>query len=60
MCRRYPIYESMNDSLRQLSLDLVGVNGYDHAPVGRYNVAPSTRVKVTRQVGDELSVDRAR
>ncbi|MBH3397490.1 MULTISPECIES: SOS response-associated peptidase family protein [Pseudomonas] len=60
MCGRYSIYASMDHYLRQLSLDLVVINGYDHEPINRYNVAPSTRVEVIRQSGDELTVDRVK
>ena len=60
MCGRYSIYESMDHYLRQLSLDLVIINGYDHEPIGRYNVAPSTRVEVLRQLEGGLSVDRVK
>lgn len=60
MCGRYSIYESMDHYLRQLSLDLVVINGYDHESISRYNVAPATRVEVIRQVEDGLSVDKVR
>ncbi len=50
MCGRYSVYESMDHYPRQLSLDLVVINGYFHSPISRYNVAPSTRVAVIRQV----------
>jgi len=50
----------MDHYLRQLSLDLVVINGYDHEPVNRYNVAPSTRVEIVRQIGNGLSVDRVK
>ncbi|WP_256824993.1 SOS response-associated peptidase family protein [Pseudomonas kurunegalensis] len=60
MCGRYSIYASMDHYWRQLSLDLVVINGYDHEPINRYNVAPSTRVEVIRQIGDELTVDRVK
>lgn len=60
MCGRYSIYESMDHYLRQLSLDLVVINGYDHEPIGRYNVAPSTRVEIIRQAGDGLYVERVK
>jgi len=60
MCGRYSIYESMDHYLRQLSLDLVVINGYDHEPISRYNVAPSTRVEVIHQVDEGLSVDRVK
>lgn len=60
MCGRYSIYESMDHYLRQLSLDLVVINGYDHDPISRYNVAPATRVEVIRQAGDDLRVDKVK
>ena len=60
MCGRYSIYESMDHYLRQLSLDLVVINGYDHESISRYNVAPATRVEVIRQAEDGLSVDKVR
>ncbi|MDZ5741025.1 SOS response-associated peptidase family protein [Pseudomonas asiatica] len=60
MCGRYSIYESMDHYLRQLSLDLVVINGYDHEPISRFNVAPSTRVEVIRRVDEGLSVDRVK
>ncbi|MFV3405862.1 SOS response-associated peptidase family protein [Pseudomonas sp. NY15463] len=60
MCGRYSIYESMDHYLRQLALDLVVINGYDHERINRYNVAPSTRVEVIRPVPGGLSVDRVK
>lgn len=60
MCGRYSIYDDMDTYLKQLSLDLVVINGYDHERINRYNVAPSTRVEVIRQVADGLSVDRVK
>ncbi len=60
MCGRYSIYEDMDHYLRQLSLDLVVINGYDHERINRYNVAPSTRVEVIRAVAGGLSVDRVK
>lgn len=60
MCGRYSMYESMDHYLRQLSLDLVVINGYDPEPISRYNVAPSTQVPLLRQVEDGLRVDPLR
>lgn len=60
MCGRYSIYESMDDYLRQLALDLVVINGYDHERINRYNVAPSTRVEVIRPALGGLNVDRVK
>lgn len=60
MCGRYSIYESMDNYLRQLSLDLVVINGYDHEQINRYNVAPTTRVEIIRAVPEGLRVDRVK
>ncbi|MBK4989744.1 SOS response-associated peptidase family protein [Pseudomonas sp. S36] len=60
MCGRYSLYESMDHYLKQLALDLVVINGYDHEPINRYNIAPSTRVEVIRQVEEGLTIDRVR
>lgn len=60
MCGRYSIYEGMDDYLKQLALDLVVVNGYDHERINRYNVAPSTRVEVISPVPGGLSIDRVK
>lgn len=60
MCGRYSIYEDMGTYLRQLELDLVIINGYDHEPINRYNVAPSTRVELIRPAEGGLRVDKVR
>lgn len=60
MCGRYSIYDDMDHYLRQLHLDLVVINGYDHERINRYNVAPSTRVEVIRATEGGLSVDRVK
>lgn len=60
MCGRYSIYESMDHYLRQLSLDLVVISGYDLMPIDRYNVAPSTRVEVIRAAPGGVVVDRVK
>lgn len=60
MCGRYSIYEPMDVYLRQLALDLVVINGYDHERINRYNVAPSTRVELIRQNAAGLRVDRVK
>lgn len=60
MCGRYSIYESMDVYLRQLALDLVVINGYDHERINRYNVAPSTRVELIRPVPGGLRADRVK
>lgn len=50
----------MDTYLRQLSLDLVVINGYDHEQINRYNVAHSTRVEVIRPAPEGLRVDRVK
>ncbi|WP_409264762.1 SOS response-associated peptidase family protein [Pseudomonas sp. KCJK9000] len=60
MCGRYSIYESMDHYLKQLALDLVVINGYDHEPINRFNVAPATRVELIHQVEQGLRVDRVK
>ncbi|MCQ9423392.1 SOS response-associated peptidase family protein [Pseudomonas sp. LJDD11] len=60
MCGRYSIYEDMDTYLRQLELDLVIINGYDHEPINRYNVAPTTRVELIRPAEGGLRVDKVR
>ncbi|MFV2946409.1 SOS response-associated peptidase family protein [Pseudomonas japonica] len=60
MCGRYSIYDDMDTYLRQLSLELVVINGYDHERINRYNVAPSTRVELIRPVAGGVGVDRVK
>jgi putative SOS response-associated peptidase YedK len=50
----------MDDYLRHLATEWVVINGYDHERINRYNVAPSTRVELIRQIGDGLRVDRVK
>ncbi|AIZ33343.1 SOS response-associated peptidase [Pseudomonas parafulva] len=57
MCGRYSIYESMDHYLKQLSLDLVVINGYDDERIHRYNVAPRSRAPIIRPVDDGVQVD---
>lgn len=60
MCGRYSIYESMDHYLRQLSLDLVVINGYDHEPIERYNVAPGTKVEIITPAAGGVRVDKVK
>ncbi|MCS3467374.1 putative SOS response-associated peptidase YedK [Pseudomonas sp. JUb42] len=60
MCGRYSIYETMDHYLRQLALDLVVINGYDHEEINRYNVAPSTRVEIIRPAEGGIRVDKVK
>lgn len=60
MCGRYSIYEPMDHYLRKLAPQQLVINGYDLWPIGRYNVAPTTRVEIIRPVEGGLSVDKVR
>ncbi|WP_076386533.1 SOS response-associated peptidase family protein [Pseudomonas sp. A214] len=60
MCGRYSIYEPMDHYLKELAPQQLVINGYDLWPIERYNVAPTTRVEIIQQVGNELSVDKVR
>jgi putative SOS response-associated peptidase YedK len=50
----------MDDFFSELAPRYRRFSGYDHEPIGRYNVAPSTRVQLIHAVGDELRVDAVR
>lgn len=60
MCGRYSIYESMDHYLKQLELELVIINGYDHERINRYNVAPSTKVEIIRPGDGGPRVDKVK
>lgn len=59
MCGRYSIHDSMDRYLDELG-DKRRVSGYDHEPIRRYNVAPSSRIEIIRPTKDGLRVDRVR
>ena len=46
MCGRFAQYQGMADYLRELDSEQDVISGYDHVPIERYNVAPSTRVQL--------------
>ena len=60
MCGRYSLYESMDHYLRQLSLDLVVIDGYAHEPIERYNVAPGTKVEIITPAAGGVRVDKVK
>ena len=51
MCGRFVQYQGISDYLEVLAPDRVVVSGYDNQPIGRYNVAPGTRVSILHSVG---------
>ena len=46
----------ISDYLEVLAPDRVVVSGYDNQPIGRYNVAPSTRVSILHSVDQGLRI----
>jgi putative SOS response-associated peptidase YedK len=60
MCGRYSIYESMDHYLKELAPKQFIITGYDLWPIERYNVAPTTRVEISRPVEDGISIDKVR
>lgn len=60
MCGRYSIYDPMDHYLKELAPEQLVINGYDLWPIERYNVAPTTRIELIRQVEGGLSIDKVR
>ena len=57
MCGRFVQYQGISDYLEVLAPDRIIVSGYDNQPIGRYNVAPGTRVSILHGVNDGLRID---
>ena len=57
MCGRIVQYQGISDYLEVLAPDRIVVSGYDNQPIGRYNVAPSTRVSILHGVDEGLRID---
>lgn len=57
MCGRFAQYQGLADYLRELQAEQDVVSGYDNTPIGRYNVAPGSRVLVLHNAADGLRVD---
>lgn len=60
MCGRYSMYQPMEVYLRELAPKQLVISYVEPEPVGRYNVAPSTRVPVIRRDEDGLRLDKVR
>lgn len=60
MCGRIAQIERMDQFLLELKFLREVVSYYDREPVARYNVAPSTRVKLLREAQDGLHIDSVR
>ena len=57
MCGRFVQYRGNSDYLEVLAPDRIVVSGYDNQPIGRYNVAPGTRVSILHGVAQGLRID---
>ena len=57
MCGRFVQYQGISDYLEVLAPDRIIVSGDDNQPIGRYNVAPGTRVSILHGVYEGLRID---
>lgn len=57
MCGRFVQYRGIADYLDVLASDRKIVSGYDNHPIGRYNIAPCSRVNILHGVEDGLRID---
>lgn len=57
MCGRFAQYQGQADYLRELAAGQEVISGYDNVPIGRYNVAPGSRVLVMHNPGNGLRID---
>ena len=57
MCGRFVQHQGISDYLEVLAPDRIVVSGYDNQPIGRYNVAPGTRVSILHSVDEGLRID---
>ena len=57
MCGRFVQYQGISDYLEVLAPDRIVMSGYDNQPIGRYNVAPGTRVSILHSVDEGLRID---
>ena len=57
MCGRIVQYQGISDYLEVLAPDRIVLSGYDNQPIGRYNVAPGTRVSILHGVDEGLRID---
>ncbi|WP_213878612.1 SOS response-associated peptidase family protein [Pseudomonas sp. dw_358] len=60
MCGRYSMYQPMEAYLRELAPNQRVISYVDPEPVGRYNVAPSTRVPLIRADERGLHLNKVR
>ncbi len=56
MCGRFAQSQGLADYLRELDAEQDVISGYDNVPIGRYNVAPGSRVLVLHNASDGLRI----
>lgn len=57
MCGRFTQYRTREEYLKEFADDVERQIAHDHEPIGRYNVAPGTRVLLLNQRDDKLHLD---
>lgn len=57
MCGRFTQYEPRSHYINVLSPDREFAGGIDEIPIGRYNVAPGTRVLMLNQRDNKIFLD---
>lgn len=57
MCGRFAQYQGLADYLRELDAEQDVISGYDNLPIGRYNVAPGSRVLILHKAEHGLRID---
>jgi putative SOS response-associated peptidase YedK len=57
VCGRFAQYEPRSHYIDVLSPDREFAGGIDDIPIGRYNVAPGTRVLLLNQRDDKIYLD---
>ncbi|WP_449433960.1 SOS response-associated peptidase family protein [Pseudomonas putida] len=57
MCGRFVQYQGLADYLRELDAEQDVISGYDNVPIGRYNVAPGSRVLILHNAAEGLRID---
>lgn len=57
MCGRFTQYRTREEYLKEFADEVERQIAHDHEPIGRYNVAPGTRVLLLNQRDDKLNLD---
>ncbi|MFJ4155624.1 SOS response-associated peptidase family protein [Pseudomonas sp. NPDC089752] len=57
MCGSFAQCQGLADYLRELGAEQDVISGYDNVPIGRYNVAPGSRVLILHNAADGLRIE---